>query len=370
MWPAFLITNFGTGGPWQTDKSYDYLGGQPTQSFPDPFTASTAFSGVSSIKVVNPSVVNERTQQWNVSVGREFWGTAIDVAYVGTKTTRLPFRENLNLLHPSTQPFNASNRPYPLFSSINEVQSGSSAIYDGLNIQAVHKFGHGLSFNTNYTFAKGLTDSSLRDYAATLTQNQYDRRLERGPDPNVLRQQLIFDYMYQLPVGRGKRFFPQMNRVANGVLGGWEVVGITTMLSGQYLSPSFSGVDPANTNQYSGRPDCVGNGNIGNITGLIKQGLPMWNINAFQVPAQGRGSYGNCGRGVLVGPTTNLWNAGLSKNFVLREGMRLQIQWELFNAWNHPNFSSGDTSVTNGDFGQTFYGGGGRQMLFGARIDF
>ena len=96
----------------------------------------------------------------------------------------------------------------------------------------------------------------------------------------------------------------------------------------------------------------------------------MWNVNAFQVPAQGRGSYGDCGPGVLVGPTTNLWNAGLSKNFTLREGMRLQIQWELFNAWNHPNFSPGGTSITNGGFGQTFYGGGGRQMLFGARIDF
>jgi hypothetical protein len=370
MWPALLITNFGTGGPWQTDRSFNYLEGQPTQSFPDPFTASTAFQGVTSLRAVNPSMVNERTQQWNVSVGREFWGTAIDVAYVGTKTTRLPFREDLNLLHPSTQPFHAKNRPYPLFSSINEVESDASAIYDGFNIQAVHKFGHGLSFNTNYTFAKGLTDASLRDYAATLTQNQYDRRLERGPDPNVLRQQLIFDYMYELPVGRAKRFFPQMNRVANGVLGGWEVVGITTMLSGQYLSPSFSGVDPANTGQYSGRPDCVGNGNIGNITDLIKQGLPMWNINAFQVPAQGRGSYGNCGQGVLVGPPTDLWNAGLSKNFVLREGMRLQIQWELFNAWNHPVFSPGGTSITNGGFGQTFYGGGGRQMLFGARIDF
>ena len=96
----------------------------------------------------------------------------------------------------------------------------------------------------------------------------------------------------------------------------------------------------------------------------------MYNINAFQVPASGRGYYGNCGRSVLVGPGKNLWNAGLFKNFILHEGVRLQIQWELFNAWNHANFGNGNTNITSGNFGHVFYGGGGRSMLFGGRIDF
>jgi hypothetical protein len=96
----------------------------------------------------------------------------------------------------------------------------------------------------------------------------------------------------------------------------------------------------------------------------------MWNINAFARPATGRGYYGNCGRSVIVGPGKNLWNAGLFKNFMLHEGVRLQIQWELFNAWNHPNWGNGNTNITSGNFGHVSYGGGGRSMLFGGRIDF
>ncbi|MGA3164978.1 MAG: TonB-dependent receptor [Terriglobia bacterium] len=370
IWPGLLPRDYGTGGPWQTNKSYDYLGGAPVQTFPDPFTASTGFSGVTSISVVNPKIVNERAEQWNLSVGREIWGTAVDVAYAGTKSTRVPIVENLNLLHPSTEPFDAANRPYHLFSSINQIDTAGSAIYHGLTIQAQHKFSNGLYFNANYAYAKALTDSALNGYAPSIRQNQYDRKLEWGPDPSVLRQQLRFGYVYELPFGRGKRFVPNMNRVTDVALGGWQVNGITTMYSGAYMNPSFSGRDPANTNQFSGRPDCVGDPSIGNMRSNIKQGLPMWNVNAFAEPQAGRGSYGNCGRGMLTGPGLDKWNAGLSKNFMLREGMRLQIRWELFNAWNRANFSSGGTDITSGGFGYSGYGGGGRQMLFGGRIDF
>jgi Carboxypeptidase regulatory-like domain len=375
VWPGLLAIDYSTGGPWQTARSFDYLGGAPTQSFPNPFTASTGFQGVTNISVADPSMVNERTSQWNISVGRQFMGTAIDVGYVGTKGTRIPFVENLNLLQPSTQPFDAANRPYTSFGTISEVHSGASSIYHGLTIQATRRFRNGLSFNVNYTYSKSLTDSALNGYAPGIQQNQYDRSLERAPDPSIRPQRLIFDYMYHLPFGRGQRFLPNMNPVANTVLGGWEVVGITTMLSGQYLSPSFSGIDPANTNQFGGRPDCVGNGNLGGIGDLVRAGQPMWNLSAFSLPGDpnatvGRGYYGTCARSVLQGPGRNLWNAGLTKNIMLHEGVRMQIQWELFNAWNHPNFGNGTTNITSGNFGRTSSGGGGRRMLFGARIDF
>ena len=135
-----------------------------------------------------------------------------------------------------------------------------------------------------------------------------------------------------------------MNPVLNQVIGGWQVVGITTILSGQYLNPSFSGVDPANTNQFGGRPDCVGNGNIGGI-GAVRAGQAMYNLSAFQLPTSGRGYYGNCGRSVFPGPERTSGTLGLFKNFTLHEGVRLQIQWQLFNAWNHP--TSGTATPTS-----------------------
>ncbi len=370
MFPGLLALGYGNGGPWQTNQSFEIVGGTPTIRFPNPFTAAPGIEGVESISVVNPYFPNERTQQWNVSVGREFLGTAIDVAYVGTKITNIPTTTNLNLLPPSQAPYDPARIPYQRFSSVSLVEAGGQAIYHGFTIQADRKMARGLWFNANYAFGKALTDVDLRTYAQTVQHNQYNRRLERGPDPNIRKHQLRFSYIYLLPVGRGQKFFSQMNRVANAILGGWQVNGITTMLSGELLSPGFSGVDPTNTNQFGGRPDRIGDGNLGDMRERIKAGLPMWDQSAFVVPQNGRGSYGNSGRAVLVGPGMNLWNAGLSKNFMLTESARLQFRWELFNAFNHANFSNGNTNISSGDFGRTFYGGPGRSMLFGARIDF
>jgi len=112
--------------------------------------------GVESISVVNPYFPNERAQQWNVSVGREFLGTAIDVAYVGTKT-----------------PFDPARRLYQRFSSVSLVEAGGQAIYHGLTIQADRKMARGLWFNANYAFGKALTDVDLRNYAQTVQQNQW-----------------------------------------------------------------------------------------------------------------------------------------------------------------------------------------------------
>ena len=117
----------------------------------------------------------------------------------------IPYGEDLNLLGPSTKPYNSARRPYPLFNSATLTQTGGSSIYHGLTVQADRKMAKGLWFNVNYTWAKALTDANFRDFGTAAQQNQYPRFLERADDPNVRRQQLRFSYIYELPFGRGKR---------------------------------------------------------------------------------------------------------------------------------------------------------------------
>jgi carboxypeptidase family protein/TonB-dependent receptor-like protein len=368
---AGLLAFRGAGGPWQTNYTYSLLNNKPTMRFPNPFTGDLGFGGVNNISVVNPNLPAERAQQWNLSVGREIWGTVIDVAYVGTKTVDIPYSKDLNLLQPSTIPYSPARRPYSAFNNALLLETGGQAIFHGLTIQADRKVARGLFFNINYAFGKALTDVELRGSDPGFQQNQYRRFLERGPDTNIRKHQLRFSYIYELPIGRNRLLLPHLNRVGNAILSGWQLNGITTMISGQYLNPTYSGVDAANTNQTSGRPDRIGDGNIGDIRERIKAGLPMWDVTAFIRPQAGRGYYGNSGRWVLVGPGSQLWNAGLSKNFYLADGKaRFQFRWELFNAFNHANFASGSTDITAGDFGRTSSGGAARSMLFGARIDF
>jgi hypothetical protein len=243
-----------------------------------------------------------------------------------------------------------------------------------LTIQADRRLSQGLWYNINYTWSKALTDVELGDFATTAQQNQYQRFLERGDERRHRRQQLRFSYGYELPVGRGKQFLNSMPTVAEGILGGWQVAGITTMLTGQRLSPSFSGTDPANTNQFDGRPDRVGDGNYdaGGMRDNIKARIPVLDRSAFVQPETGRGFYGNAARYILTGPGEIVWNFVLAKNFYVGENerSRLQFRWEMFNALNRPNFNNPSTNISGGSFGLVTSAQSGRAMLFALRFDY
>ncbi len=371
MWPGLLALN-ATGGPWQSTRSFYIVNNQPSIQFPDPFKTTSDFSGLQSVSALSPRFPHERSQQWNVSIGRQIWKTAIDIGYVGTKNANIPFNQDLNLPLPSTTPFNPANLPYPLFSYVGFTQSGASSIYHGFTIKADRRVGRGLTFNANYTWAKALTDANLREYATGFDQNQWTRSLERGDDPNIRRQVLVFSYIYELPVGRGRLLLGNASSFLNQIVSGWQVAGITTMLTGPRISPYFSGVDPANTNQFSGRPDRIGDGNLsGSMDDRIETHQPIFDQSAFVVPEAGRGYYGNSARNILTGPGTITWNLAAAKNFYFfGERARAQIRCELFNAFNHPNFYSPDTDITSSAFGLVTGANSGRRVQLTGRIDF
>lgn len=205
FWPGLLGQN-ATGGPWQSTESFILENANnPTIRFPNPFATTSTFSGIQTISGLSANFPNERTHQWNLSVGRQILGMAVDIGYVGTRSLRVPYSEDLNLLRPSTTPFSAARRPYPRFNSASLIQTGGYAAYNGFTIQADRRMSRGLWFNINYTWAKGLTDTGLNGYTAGIQQNQYARYLERSDDPALRRQQLRLNYVWDMPVGRGGR---------------------------------------------------------------------------------------------------------------------------------------------------------------------
>jgi len=373
FWPGLLGLNQ-TGGPWQSTESFILEDPDvPSIQFPSPFTTTSQFSGIQSISGVSSRFPNERSYQWNLSVGRQIWGTAVDIGYVGTHALNVPYNEDLNLLRPSTTPFDPARRPYPRFSSANLIQTGGSSIYHGLTIQADRRMAGGLWFNVNYTWAKGLTDVDLRGYSSGAQQNQYTRYLERSDDRNLRRQQLRFSYVYELPFGRGRRMLTNIPQPVDFFLGGWELAGITTMTTGALLSPSFSGTDPAYTNQFGGRPDRIGDGNFDSsgMRDRIESGQLIFDKSAFVRPETGRGFYGSSARYILTGPGQVVWNAGVHKNWRFAdERAQMQFRWEAFNAVNRPNFRDPSTSIQSGSFGLVTRASSGRSMLFGLRLDF
>lgn len=369
MWPGLLALR-ATGGPWQSNQDFFIEGNTPSILLANPFVATSTFSGVQSIGGLNPYFPNERTHQWSVSVGRQIWGTAVDVGYVGTKALGIPYSEDLNLLQPSTTPYSLSRLPYPQFSA-TLTQAGGQSIYHGMTVQADRRMAGGLWFNANYTWGKALTDVDLRNYNASAQQNQYQRYLERAEDGNLRRHQLRFSYTYELPFGKGKPFGSSLPAAANVVIGGWQLSGITSFYTGPFLSAAFSGTDPANTNQFGGRPDRIGDGNLDFDRDTLRARQPILDVNAFVRPATGRGFYGNAARNTLVGPGERTWNLVVAKNFpIAGERARFQFRWEMFNAFNRANFNAPNTNINSGAFGIVTGAGAARTMLFGLRLDY
>jgi hypothetical protein len=151
------------------------------------------------------------------------------------------------------------------------------------------------------------------------------------------------------------------------------VTGITTMVTGQRLSPAYSNADPASTNQLSGRPDRVGDGNFDSddMRDSIKRRVPIFDLSAFVVPTTGRGFYGNSSRYILTGPGQAISNFALHKNWKFGEEREFQFRWEMFNAFNRANFNNPTTNIQQlGSFGLVTTAQAGRSMLFGLRLDF
>jgi hypothetical protein len=207
----------------------------------------------------------------------------------------------------------------------------------------------------------------------TPVANRFNLAANRGNVSQTRRNRLLVSAVYDVPVGRSRKFFHDENRVVDALFGEWSVSTVSLWETGPYLTPTTSSsFDPGNLNlSYRGsfqRPDCIGNGNRANpATGS------MFNINAFNpIPS---GPVGNCGVGILEGPGTSTVAVGLAKRLRLTERVGMRFEATFTNLLNHPNFAPPPTNVTASSFGQvqnvqTAENSGNRSGQLGLRIEF
>lgn len=146
-----------------------------------------------------------------------------------------------------------------------------------------------------------------------------------------------------MPVGKGKRFFGGANRGVDTVIGGWEYTMIFSYYSGQFLTPLWTGPDPTGTAFTSNttpanvtiRPNLLRDPNLS----ASQRTIDRWfDVTAFAAPAAG--SFGTSAKGIIVGPGSTVFHAGLAKQFKFTERMRLRAELTATNLFNHPNFAN------------------------------
>lgn len=276
--------------------------------------------------------------QYNVTVERELgYDVSLEVGYVGSQGRRLGRRYNLNQPIPVGVNPNGTLitvRPYPQFGDIQYQSQTASSEYNALQISLRRRTANGLTALVSYTFSRAYDNASSTNNSTTGTQkfpqNIYDLAAEWSLADFHREHQFSGSFNYELPVGRGRRFFRNIHPVTQAVLGGWQVNGIITLLSGRPFTPQYSAADVAQQ-----RPDLAGDPAANTPAGLA------FNPAAFARPVatpQEPNLYGNAGRNILIGPAFKNIDFSLSKSFRLTRGVRLQARMEAFNLLNTANF--------------------------------
>jgi hypothetical protein len=327
-----------------------------------------------------------RNQQFNLTVEHEFPGNnLVSVAYVGdlgdhldqaralnevplnSTTVNVPALAGTTNCDPSgncnvqnilikAQRSNVFFVPYRGYSSITWASATAVSNYNSLQINYRHPVGHGLTFQSAFTWAHAIDNSSDGSYLSGV-EDWYDISRWRGSSDFNRPDTLMLNYIYAIPFLKDNP-----NHFLRNGLGGWQLSGITSfytgipVLNGGYASGNFTCTKSGYGSGIGGPVDCNAVGKLGVDKGVTADprygNVPTWfnpgtiaMANLSQYSANGGpGMFGYLGRNALVGPGRNNWDIALMKNFTMPwfsgEHSNLQFRFETFNTFNHTQWQT------------------------------
>ena len=367
------------------------LGGQPPLVSTPQINFSTIRELTSSPGFVFPQDiigVNGKSQVPNImngsfSVQQSLgWGTVADVGYVTSLGRHLLWQRNLNSI-PLGANFLAANAdptntrvplPAPFLRSIvgfNDVllrEWAASSNYHSLQTTVNRRFTRGLQIGGSWTWSKSMdyNSSDLVTVSPLVPVRVWNYGLSDFDRTHVAK----INYLYDLPSLSRKDF------ISRQLINGWQISGITSWVSG---APTTAGVAFVNATDITGTPSQGARINLIANPVLDKSERTFsrnFNTDAFRPPALG--TIGNSARYVMRGPGVNNFDIAILKNFAVREPLKLQFRCELYNAFNHTQFSAFDTTArfdaqakqVNSRFGEFTAARLPRQIQFALRFFF
>jgi len=249
--------------------------------------------------------------------------------------------------------------PYRGYGTIGVKENTAVSSYNSLQVNFRHVFGHGLTFQTSYTWSKAIDDSSSTYYRSGV--DDYNLGRWKAVSGQNRTQILVLNYVYEMP------FFKNSSGPVKSILGGWTISGITSLFTGQPIDFGC-GRDGYGTG-IGGSVRCNALGELQIKKGVVDASgygpTPTWydpsvvgQVTLDQLRADGQpGMFGTMGRNQLTGPGRNNWDLSLLKNFELPwfkgEHSTIQFRMETFNSFNHPQWKWVNTGCSGStDFGQ------------------
>jgi hypothetical protein len=386
--PAFLLDN-----------------GVP-ENWPRPPFLNPAFGNNNNVSasIKDDSARMPMTQNWRLDIQRELpAGTVLELAYVGTRATHqvaalrnvnqvdaqyLPLGTVLNaninsaaardagiaLPYPGfTGTVRQALRPYPQVLSIATRQDklGASS-YHSFQTKLQKRFASGLQYLMSYTYSKLMTDipASLEQLVGSQIQDAGNRRVEWAIAPFDTPHNFWFSAIYELPFGTGKRYFSQ-NKVARHLLGDWSLSTVLNYQSGLPLRISQNNrMLLFNTSQRPNR--VLGQAARNDITyndfdPAINR---LFNPSAFS--EAGVNAFGNAAPRLsdARGFGIRKEDAAARKNMRFGERVKVELNIQLFNLLNRPQWGLANDNISSSDFGKLTAAGPGRFVQLGLKLLF
>jgi hypothetical protein len=320
---------------------------------------------------------------WNASVQRSIGSRWLaEAAYIGSQGRRLSKRYNTNapVTAASLYKVDPSGLRFPPSTGISNMLYSSlsgKSNFNALNLKLERRFAQGFSVLSAYSWSHSVDTDSGGSFGSP-NLNPANFALDKGSSDFDIRHRLSLSTLYELPVGKGKRWMNGTNRIADAVVGGWQVTVLTVYQSGvnrSVTSPNTTGIS-----YVTQRADATGidsgssfslNGNTitpGQDYGTTNTSLYWFNPKAFAVTAPL--TFGTSGRDLIASPAFWNWDASLFKAFHVTERAQLQFRAEFFNALNQVRFNPANMDVSSPFFGQIQSAQPPRILQFSLRLQF
>ncbi len=351
--------------------------GQPFLQFPRAFP-NQIITGVADFRTANQiDMRNPYTMQWHFTLEREiFANTGLRLSYIGSRTLNVVHQVDYNQPRASTTPFTAARSPFPFWNTIFSRVNGQTVKFHSLQTEFDRRFAGGLTLQSSYSWTRNWTDGGDGNETGSLIEDSYDRRREYSNVEWARPHRWITNWIWELPVGRNRRFLNRAPALAEHVIGGWELSGIMLFQSGFWFHPVFTGFDPSNTNgtarSGSFRPDRIADGNLS----VGERSLTRWfDASAFVAPPRNAGRFGTSAPFILAGPGMKVFSAGLAKRFRIDEHRGIRLMGSFQNLPNHPNYANPANNITAANVGRITStlgteGAGARTVELSARFEF
>ena len=348
--------NYGYNFPIRSTEQYlavdaFNVGGRMATGFPRPPTQFYPPDGIienapltQSFTIFPDDLREGYIQSWNFAVQRSLPGNfVLDVAYVGNQAVGNYTFRDIN----ASPILNSGVAGQPLFQRFGRRAPVSAwqptqSNFHSMQVKFDRRLADGFLLTTAYTYSKAIDQDFFQ---------QLNFRLNRATGTSDRQQMFVQSYIYELPFGRGKKW--ATSGPASALLGGWQLTGILTLMSGVPLNIVDGGV--LNTPGSRNRPDLL---RKPEILGGIGRGSLWLETAAFADPGVGR--LGTTGRNILRGPDFRNLDFSIFRRFNVTERFKVELRGESFNLSNTPKFSNPDGGFTSPTFG----------MITGAGDDF